>query len=374
MIWDVPAVAADGDSAFMYAIYKFDSPSIQQSDLENSSNLKNVVSTKYSDLSEDDDLTAASYFTITALDRNFNESSISGVIPVKVEIPAKPLLYFPVDLAENQKDTIQFVWEDTPHSSFNRLQISADINFTNLLVNQSSITDTFKTASGFSGLTTYYWRLTASNAAGESEFSDIRSFRTGFPLTPVLLQPLNLDTVETLSPQLSWASSEAAQTYRLKVAEGWLITPDQLVIDTTITDTIFPLPELKENKLYTWSVGAENEYGFSGLANVSKFRTHSVTLVADKEGTLPDSYSLYQNYPNPFNPTTKISFTIPQNSYTVIRVYNVLGQQVKELLNDNLSAGRYSIEFNADSLPSGMYIYIMESGSHLFSKKMMLLK
>ncbi|MEW6702165.1 MAG: family 10 glycosylhydrolase, partial [Bacteroidota bacterium] len=219
LIWNAPPQAYDNDVASMYAVYKFNSLSVQPSDLENSSNLYNIVGTTYVAL-KTKDVTNTMYFAVASLDKNYNESTISEVIPVQVTIPNKPLQIFPVDLAVNQKDTIKFIWENTAHSNFNRLQIASDQNFANLIVNQNNIVDTFKIVTGLNGLSTYYWRITASNLAGESVYSDARSFTTGFPVPPQLLLPLNKDTISTLTPTLVWKKSMATTKYRLQVAEG----------------------------------------------------------------------------------------------------------------------------------------------------------
>ncbi|MBU2493754.1 MAG: family 10 glycosylhydrolase [Bacteroidetes bacterium] len=375
LLWDVPASAADGDSASMYAVYKFDFPSVQQSDLENSSNLNNIVGTNYSALKAGEDLTTGqSYFAVTALDRNYNESSMSQVVQVQVQTPAVPVIFSPVNFALNQKDTIVFTWEDTPHSNFNRLQIASDENFSNLLVNQNSIVDTFKSVTGFKGLSTYYWRVTASNLAGESDYSEVRSFTTGFPIAPILISPIDKKLDVELTPQLVWNTTEFADQYRVQVAEGLSIEPEIIIIDTIISDTTFITHELNVNKIYTWSVGAINEFGFSGLADVFKFKTQTTTDIETTDNSIPINYALEQNYPNPFNPSTTITFALPESGFTVLRVFNILGQQVKELVNKNLNPGNYSVEFNAGNLPSGMYVYVLQSGSQLFSKKMMLIK
>ncbi|MFC2093317.1 T9SS type A sorting domain-containing protein [Bacteroidota bacterium] len=70
---------------------------------------------------------------------------------------------------------------------------------------------------------------------------------------------------------------------------------------------------------------------------------------------IPESYKLYQNYPNPFNPTTNINFDIPANSYISLSIYNSLGQEVATLVNENLSTGKYKVEWDANGHPSGMY-------------------
>ena len=89
---------------------------------------------------------------------------------------------------------------------------------------------------------------------------------------------------------------------------------------------------------------------------------------------IPNTFSLSQNYPNPFNPVTKISFSIPNNSYTKLTVYDISGKQVAELINSELDAGSYNIDFDASHLSSGTYFYRMESGSFAEVKKMVLVK
>jgi hypothetical protein len=88
----------------------------------------------------------------------------------------------------------------------------------------------------------------------------------------------------------------------------------------------------------------------------------------------PGSFSLEQNYPNPFNPATQINFTLPAAGQTTLRVFNVLGQQVATLVDAQLTAGTHSVTFDARSLPSGVYMYRLESGNMSMSQKMMLSK
>jgi hypothetical protein len=99
-------------------------------------------------------------------------------------------------------------------------------------------------------------------------------------------------------------------------------------------------------------------------------------LVGLKElnNNVPDKYNLSQNYPNPFNPSTSINFSIPKSGLTTLKLYNVLGQEVATIMNKELTAGSYSVDFDARDLSSGMYIYTISSGDFEISKKMMLLK
>ena len=99
-----------------------------------------------------------------------------------------------------------------------------------------------------------------------------------------------------------------------------------------------------------------------------------VTDVETEEGYIPESFSLEQNYPNPFNPSTRITFNLSETGITNISVYNLLGQKVATILNEELPAGRHSVNFNASSLSSGVYFYSVESGKNVATMKMMLLK
>ena len=89
---------------------------------------------------------------------------------------------------------------------------------------------------------------------------------------------------------------------------------------------------------------------------------------------VPQSFNLSQNYPNPFNPTTTIDYQIPKQSHVRLSVYDILGNKVEDLVNENKSAGKYSINFNASSLSSGTYFYQLEAGNYMQTKKLILIK
>jgi Secretion system C-terminal sorting domain len=89
---------------------------------------------------------------------------------------------------------------------------------------------------------------------------------------------------------------------------------------------------------------------------------------------VPTIYSLSQNYPNPFNPTTKINFALPKQGLVTLRIYDVLGREVRTLVNEVKSAGTYSVDFNASEYSSGVYFYRLESNGFSDIKRMMLIK
>jgi hypothetical protein len=89
---------------------------------------------------------------------------------------------------------------------------------------------------------------------------------------------------------------------------------------------------------------------------------------------IPTIFELVQNYPNPFNPTTKIKYRLPASSEVTLKIYNVLGNEVITLLNDEKEAGTYEFIFNAGDYSSGVYIYSLQAGSFVETKKMVLMK
>lgn len=101
---------------------------------------------------------------------------------------------------------------------------------------------------------------------------------------------------------------------------------------------------------------------------------NSITAIKDLE-EIPTQFELNQNYPNPFNPTTKIEFTIPQKGKVKLIVYNMLGEEVAELINKEVAAGNHSVQFNGRNLASGAYIYILNfANQYSEAKKMILMK
>ncbi len=99
-----------------------------------------------------------------------------------------------------------------------------------------------------------------------------------------------------------------------------------------------------------------------------------VVSVRDINDRIPDNYALSQNYPNPFNPTTNINFSIPVSGDVKLKVYNLLGQEVASLINGEMKAGNYNVEFSGHSLASGIYFYKLQSSSFTATKKLTLMK
>ncbi len=126
------------------------------------------------------------------------------------------------------------------------------------------------------------------------------------------------------------------------------------------------------NKVGTYTVTATA----TGLSGSPLTFTATATAVVSVElvESLPNEFHLFQNYPNPFNPSTTIQFSLPHSGYVTLRIYNTLGQEVTSLVAENISAGRYKVEWNANGLVSGIYLYRLQAREFVETKKLVLLK
>lgn len=105
-----------------------------------------------------------------------------------------------------------------------------------------------------------------------------------------------------------------------------------------------------------------------------QFISDTSTSIEINDNEIPVNLSLNQNYPNPFNPTTNITFDLPQSGFASLEVFNMAGQRVSVLLNENVAAGQYTARFDASNLSSGIYMYRLQMGNEVLMRKMTLIK
>ncbi|WP_304131339.1 LamG domain-containing protein [Ignavibacterium album] len=197
---------------------------------------------------------------------------------------------------------------------------------------------------------------------------------------PNLLSPQNNSTVNSLIPFLVWDSLVTATNYTVNISTDSLFNN---IILSQFSDQASYLVEsgiLNDNTDYYWRVRTNNNGGVSPWSETFKFK---VLLTDVEDGTqLPIEFALLQNYPNPFNPGTKIKFSIPnvgsELAQTVLKVFDILGNEVATLVDEYREAGRYEVEFQSAvgnrQLASGIYFYKLQSGSFIETKKMILMR
>ena len=125
--------------------------------------------------------------------------------------------------------------------------------------------------------------------------------------------------------------------------------------------------DLTNGTEYTYSVSS---VGVTGATE----EIFTVSATPSFNAATITEYALHQNFPNPFNPDTKISFDMLESGFINLSIYNVLGQKVTTLVNGSMDAGRHIVSFEANNLPSGLYLYRMETEGFTAQKKMILMK
>lgn len=153
----------------------------------------------------------------------------------------------------------------------------------------------------------------------------------------------------------------------------------ELVYTASSTNEAVATVEVDGDTLYVTGTGnGQTEISVRATDTNQDFLTVTFTASTNPVGVaglgIPTTFALEQNYPNPFNPTTVIRFGIPEQSNVILRVYNILGQEVATLLNTVKAAGWHEVNFNAAQLGSGLYIYRIEAKDFVSIKKMMLVK
>lgn len=157
---------------------------------------------------------------------------------------------------------------------------------------------------------------------------------------------------------------------------GWKLVTWDLSLGQTgnwIGNNVFEPPLSFDSFQLTYETGNQN----TGTIYFDDVRTATFgpTDVEEETGTItPTEFSLQQNFPNPFNPSTQIKFSVPQTSDVKVLITDLLGREVATLVNDNLGAGNYSVDFNANNLSSGIYFYTLIADNFKQSKKMILMK
>jgi hypothetical protein len=292
-----------------------------------------------------------------------------------VEAAGSPLLVSPENGSVDIATETFLVWNVSERTEAYSVQISTNIEFSSIVVDTNGIADTNIAVNALENSVTYFWRVRAENAGGASNWSSVWNFTTivQAPGIPVLAYPQNGDTNIAIDTVLVWETSARAESYHAQVSADSEFST--VILDSAgITNSHLAVNGLDSMTTYYWRVKAKNNGGESNWSQVWNFTTANVTIVDSVDIHVPYHYALSQNYPNPFNPSTRIRYSVPDDVYVRLVVYNVLGQLVTELVNGEMKAGSYEVIFDARDLPSGIYIYHLTAGYYVETKRMMLTK
>jgi hypothetical protein len=142
--------------------------------------------------------------------------------------------------------------------------------------------------------------------------------------------------------------------------------------DSVGPDTTFALPPLQPLSQYWWRVASIGIIGEGPFTPARRFTTRLWLGVPD--ASLPREFSLQQNYPNPFNPSTTIRYGLPTRALVTLTVFNALGQRVAVLVQAEQEAGYHVVRFDAPDFASGMYLYRLQAGDFVQTRRLLLVR
>ncbi|MCX6174920.1 MAG: T9SS type A sorting domain-containing protein [Ignavibacteriales bacterium] len=284
---------------------------------------------------------------------------------------SKPGAVSPNNGDKNKSGAVTITWTKVTSALNYQLQISADPFFlTNILIDNSSLTDsTYSFANANLEGSKIYWRVRALGTNLTSGYSPIRSYSNK------LNTPTNLNATSSSSKNnLTWTDNSTSETgYSIERKDGNASSANNYSVVQTVTanSNSYTDQNVTAGSTYTYRIRAVNNNAESDYSSTS---TVSTVTAIEKDQRIPTEFSLDQNYPNPFNPTTIISYSIPENSFVQLKVYDLLGNVITTLVSENQGTGIYKITFDGSNLTSGIYFYQLITPKYSSTKKLMLIK
>jgi hypothetical protein len=345
--------------------------------------------------------------------------------------PQYPIPYTPTYGAQYQSTSLTLTWQALSNVTY-KVQYTTDQTFATGAVEYSGLTVPQKAISGLSTPATYYWRVFATNNHGTSVASCIYYFSTGTApgcgdcCVNAMSALDQLTVTDANGNSQSLFTVNGARTLNLH-AKNFSLPPETpsgifharfrsgkfiesippgkglTSLPIKIKDARFPITvswNLKqENAITYWLSSSGNGHDripLSGSGSVAVSNTGGNGLVVIAQSVAPSpcemsktairhesigevssqplSYVLQQNMPNPFNPTTLINYELPEAGHVVLKVYNMLGQEVATLVDEMEEAGFKTARFDGSNLSSGVYFYRLTAGGFSDMKKMILVK
>jgi hypothetical protein len=291
--------------------------------------------------------------------------------------PGVPQLVYPVSAAEQIPTNVTLQWRPSGSGTVLRyhLQVATNDSLFGPLYDLNSITSTTYTITNLQHFRTYYWHVSAINDSGETQYSSTWYFRIIDvpPLAPSLEAPVDNIIDRDTTVTLFWlpAVSNSVVTYQVQVATSSSFTVDSIVFDNaTVYTTSLQVNGLEYLTDYYWRIKGTNEAGSGPWSDTWKFTTKKVTGVEDLS-TLKYAISAY---PNPTNGAAIIHYIVPSDAFVNVTITNSLGERIETLMDKTLPSGEYNLNWDATSLPSGVYWYSVQIAEYKFVNKLVLVK
>lgn len=263
-------------------------------------------------------------------------------------VPSSPTLYLPPNNSNGNLLNVNLVWSKPQGSTGYNVLVASDTAFTNIIVNDTTLTDSIKTVSGLNPLTTYYWKVRAKNTSGWGNYSGYFNFKTlGTPTQVILASPVNNSTNQPVNITFKWYKSidqimspNVISNYWFELASD--ITFQNIISkDSTLTDTTKSISGLNNNSTYYWRVKAKNQIGWGTFSSPWNF----TTILG-----LPGAPVLFYP-PNYAGVTQPITFVWRKAVETLSFAKNESNLINRKILNDNsLTVSNYWFECASDSL------------------------
>ncbi|MFA6469907.1 MAG: aryl-sulfate sulfotransferase [Bacteroidota bacterium] len=289
-----------------------------------------------------------------------------------------PLAPVPISPRDNEivngETAVKLQWGTQGITETFHIQVDDDSTFLSPLEDTQLLTSTTTTLSSLANNTTYYWRVNTTNAAGTSAWSTISSFITASPFITIAFPNGGEQLYKDSTYIIRWQSNviEAMRVVLIKGSTVVSVVSDSIVSRTNAvlwkvsssiqSDSMYSIiitskihPALNDSSDTVFTVAS----GVLGITNVSAELSSCI---------------LHQNYPNPFNPSTTIQFVISSIQHVRMTIFDVLGKEITVLVNEPMNAGSYSVAFNGEQLPSGMYFCRLQAGTFVSVKKLLLVK
>ena len=199
------------------------------------------------------------------------------------------------------------------------------------------------------------------------------------PIVPVLVGPAHEAPTVPLPAELEWQDYYWTDMYQVQIDDDNDFSSP--LIDVYVDTYRYTAFGLVDGTVYYWRVQGEGICGLGDWSSSDRYFTAGEELDVNEVdgGELPNKFTLHQNHPNPFNPYTQIEFSLPRASHVTLGVYNIVGQRVRQLVDEDLPAGRMVTTWDGKNekgveVASGIYLYHITAGEFDATKKMVLLK